>query len=142
MKTKTNLIVEDAMKAVSSQVRLPECIRNGKIKNMTQYKLIKTPEQFIIISDSEVTGKKGYNPETNKIEFFASHPKYNESGLEVIAQQEQIDFNGFEQFIQSLQPKEWIIEIAMEQYTQNYHKDIWYNRPLLINDKIQITKIL
>ena len=34
METKTNLIVQDAMKAVSSQVRLPECIRNGKIKNM------------------------------------------------------------------------------------------------------------
>lgn len=45
MKTKTNLIVQDAMKAVSSQVRLPQCVRNKTIENMNN--TIPTAEEFI-----------------------------------------------------------------------------------------------
>jgi hypothetical protein len=192
---------------------------------MTQYKLIKTPEQFIIVSDEEI--KEGDNAiHIGNPSFTFTESMRNllcKDCQKVIAQQDQIDFNGFEDivgyfdveklsenyikdgtkhymektnvqlaFIKGFnkanelssnkqftledmeycyntakrravmqeagleadlgfknyidtyhqQPKEWIIEIAMEQYTQNYHKDIWYNRPLLINDKIQITKIL
>ena len=34
-------------------------------------------------------------------------------------------------------PKEYEFVPEMEQYTQNYHKDIWYNRPKIVNNKIQ-----
>jgi len=37
------------------------------------------------ITNQKVTGKIGYNSDTNQIEFFASHPKYDESGKRVIA---------------------------------------------------------
>lgn len=48
----------------------------------------------------------------------------------------------FNQFIQSLsKPKVFDIEVEMEQYTQNYHKDIWYDRPKTTDNKIKIIKI-
>lgn len=46
-------------------------------------------------------------------------------------------------FINSLsQPKVFDIEVEMEQYTQNYHKDIWYDRPKITNNSIKIIKVL
>ncbi len=55
--------------------------------------LHKLPEGFIVTSDKKVVGTTGFNGETNEIEFFCSHPKYDEWGLEIIAQQNQIDFS-------------------------------------------------
>ncbi len=55
--------------------------------------LYKLPEGFIVTSDKKVVGTTGFNGETNEIEFFCSHPKYDEWGLEIIAQQNQIDFS-------------------------------------------------
>lgn len=53
------------------------------------------------------------------------------------------DIEEFNFFIQSLQqPIQLKVEVEMEQYTQNYHKDIWYNRPKITNNSILITKIL
>lgn len=104
MKTKTNLIVQDAMKAVSNQVRLPECVRNGKIKNMTQYKLIKTPEQFIIVSD-EIPNKGDIvinnldNLVGRAIRELNKGEIKDKEYSKIIAQQNQIDFNGFEDIV-------------------------------------------
>jgi len=206
---------------------------------MTQYKLIKTPEQFIIVSDEEIKeGDLVYHPEVSKeytivvngninnlkkgyhiAEGVYEHkpttnPWYKKE-KKLIAQQEQIDFNGFEDIVgyvdveklhdslypkaSSLgkriwiegfnkanelssnkeftledmeycyntakrravmqeagleadlgfknyidtyhqQPKEWMIEIAMEFIPQALPQDRY--KPKLINGKIQITKIL
>lgn len=63
-----------------------------------QYKLInkKSKKETICIkielkgfdyyvSDEKVTGKLGYNLESNCLEFFCSHPKYDESGNRIVA---------------------------------------------------------
>ena len=55
--------------------------------------------------------------------------------------------DGFREFQKSIidyltQPKVFDIEVEMEQYTQNYHKDIWYDRPKITNNSIKIIKVL
>ena len=63
---------------------------------MTQYKLIKTPEQFIIVS-SEIAGFT-YNKPTYNSDGKIGLPENNQNRI-IIAQQEQIDFNGFEDIV-------------------------------------------
>jgi hypothetical protein len=69
---------------------------------MTQYKLIKTPEQFIIVSDEKVeigdTSFLIFEDEN----LFLKHYEHVQEGYlckKVIAKQSQIDFNGFEDII-------------------------------------------
>lgn len=81
---------------------------------MNNYTLHKLPEGFIITSSEEVTGKQGFNTKTNQIEFFASHPKYDEWGLKVIAQQDQIDFSLVKDIINNLN-----YPIKIEGYFEN-----------------------
>lgn len=51
--------------------------------------------------------------------------------------------NKKDEIIQSLQqPIQLNVEVEMEEYTQNYHKDIWYDRPKITNNSILITKII
>lgn len=47
--------------------------------------LIVFPDQSILVTDEKVTGCPGYNPDTKEIQIFASHPKYDEWGLKIIA---------------------------------------------------------
>jgi hypothetical protein len=41
-------------------------------------------QNIYITSDEEITGKIGFNIKENKIQFFNSHPKYDESGKKII----------------------------------------------------------
>ena len=41
-------------------------------------------QHIYITSDEEITGKIGFNIKENKIQFFNSHPKYDESGKKII----------------------------------------------------------
>jgi hypothetical protein len=43
-----------------------------------------TNQNIYITSDEEITGKIGFNIKENKIQFFNSHPKYDESGKKII----------------------------------------------------------
>ena len=70
---------------------------------MTQYKLIKTPEQFIIVSndDAIVKGNLYYNTRLQNVYEAIANSGYNtvDKEFKVIAQQNQIDFNGFEDIV-------------------------------------------
>lgn len=55
----------------------------------------------------------------------------------------QSDLPTSKQYIEHLSPpKQWNIGVEMEQYTQNLHKDIWYNQLKITNNSIKITNIL
>lgn len=48
-----------------------------------------------------------------------------------------------DEIIQSLsKPKEYDVKVEMEQYTINYHKDLWANRIKITNNTIKVLKIL
>jgi len=74
---------------------------------MTQYKLIKTPEQFIIVSDEPLKVLDYFYFNIDGIqdilqvesEFHLNRIKNNKENFKVIAQQEQIDFNNFEDIV-------------------------------------------
>lgn len=66
---------------------------------MMETKLIML-DNPIIVSDERDSGKLAYNPETFKVQFFASHPKYDEDGLKIIAglpDLPSIDWNSLEE---------------------------------------------
>ncbi len=70
---------------------------------MTQYKLIKTKDQFIIVSndDAIVKGNLYYNTRLQNVYEAIANSGYNtvDKEFKVIAQQNQIDFNGFEDIV-------------------------------------------
>jgi hypothetical protein len=64
------------------------------------------------------------------------------SVLEFISHHEPEEFdNWFNKKLQRLTKTEWDVELEMEQYTQNFHKDIWYNRPKITNNSIKVIKL-
>lgn len=80
--------------------------------------------------------------------------KYSEKDIRdaFIAGQDNIDCDGdcidevdtaFAEHIDSLSKlKEHQVEVEMEQYTINYHKDLWSNRIKITNNTIKVLKIL
>jgi len=53
----------------------------------TEFKIIETPDYILAVSDEEVSGQLGYDPDENRVKFISSHPKYEESGKKIIAYQ-------------------------------------------------------
>ena len=90
--------------------------------------LIKLNNELILCNEEDVTGAIGYNPESNEIEFFASHPKYNESGKRIIAKSIDIIFTKkFAEEIGWVNVEELALKEANAiQQLDEYSKGRWY----------------
>lgn len=50
-----------------------------------KYTLHKVKEGYVLTTDEQVSGTLGFDEESKSIMFFASHPKYDESGKKIVA---------------------------------------------------------
>lgn len=98
--------------------------------------VIKTNRGYVAISNEKVTGCIGYNPETKSIEFFASHPKYDESGLKIIATDSSFKLEGIPQF--ELSPKRILTDEEIDSIWLNHEEvDCSHNTYLIVAKAIQ-----
>lgn len=90
---------------------------------MIQYKLIKTPEQYVIVSSETIEiGDKCFLSVEDFNEILIIHESVEKDflGKKVIAQQNEIDFNGFENIVGYVDVEKLAAEYANKELNEEF----------------------